>query len=80
MQNYLRLFCKVYSEEWRHYLKLVCAEDGPEEDPCNYSCIKKKEWMGKNQEKMMFEACSRNDEIRRQMELYTDAYNTRFRK
>ena len=80
MQNYLKLFCKVYQEQWNHYLSLVCLEVKGDEDSISYSCVKKKEWIAKNQEKMMFQACSRNDEIRKEMETYADLYNSKFKK
>lgn len=45
-----------------------------------FSEKKKKEWLLRNSDRVVVEACSRNDEIRRQMENYTEQYCGKFRK
>lgn len=86
-QAYHRMFTKVYEKEWREYLGLTGMGEEEEETEntlrvpeAGFSDRKKAEWCLRNGDKVVVEACTRNDEIRRQMENYAEQHGNKFRK
>lgn len=73
------MFMQVYKEEWDVYRGLIGnweKEEDEEEGEGEGEAVgryegaserRKVEWYGKNRDKVVVEACTRNDDIRKQM-------------